>query len=262
MGTSITDLVDDLVAADGAGASVRLPHEVMHLGLDAARQVRSSVIHRLCEVRGARVSGYKVGLTSPPAQSAMGAHEPVYGELLDEWIVRSPARITHGELHCAVVEAELSFVFDEPLSPNATHDEVVAKSRVAAALDVPDSRYLGWYPLPEAVLVDMVADNSFAGRLVVGEAIRSTASVDLVEARVELRFNGRVVDRGTGASVLGDPVASVVWLSRQLAESRRAIAAGDVVSAGTLTAPVVGRPGVFEADFGELGVATLEISPA
>ncbi|HMJ76863.1 MAG TPA: fumarylacetoacetate hydrolase family protein [Iamia sp.] len=262
MTSSIERLVDGLVDAYDPGRSVPLPHEVMSLGLDDARQVRAGVLRRLGDARGAVVTGYKVGLTSATAQAAMGARDPVYGELLDPWILRSPARITTGDLHCAVVEAELAFVFDEPLSPRASRDEIAAKSRVTAAMDVPDSRCAGWYPIADVVLVDLVADNAFAGRLVVGEATVPTASVDLVATRVELRVDGTPVDHGTGANVLGDPLAAVVWLSDQLADRRLAIKAGDVVSAGTMTAPVVGRPGLFEADFGELGTATLEISPS
>lgn len=260
--SSIENLVEELVAAYDPARSVALPHEVMNLGLDGAHQVRAAVIRRLCDERGAVVTAYKVGLTSGPAQTSMGAKAPVYGELLDEWILRSPATITTGELHCAVLEAEMAFVFDETLSPRASRDEIRAKSHVTAALDVPDSRCTGWYPIADAVIVDLIADNAFAGRLVVGEPVVPTAEVDLISARVELRVDGAPVDHGTGANVLGDPLAAVEWLSVQLAARRLVIEAGDIVSAGAVTAPVLGRPGLFEADLGGLGTASLEISPS
>ena len=87
-----------------------------------------------------------------------------------------------------------------------------------------------------------------------GERRTAPAEVDLAAAAVELEVDGRTVQQGTGAAVLGHPARAVAWLANALARFGVALEAGHVVMPGSLTAAIPLEPGtVVTADFGPLG---------
>ena len=61
----------------------------------------------------------------------------------------------------------------------------------------------------------------------------------------DLRWTGAIVSRdgvveetGLGAGVLNDPVTSVLWLARRMAEYGQQIEAGDIVLSGSFIRPI------------------------
>src|SRR5437016_354632 len=81
-----------------------------------------------------------------------------------------------------------------------------------AAIEILDSRYLDYrFTLP-----DVIADNTSAGRFVIGAPV-PPAGIDLRLAGVVLERNGEVVATAAGAAALGHPAAAVAWLVRSLA---------------------------------------------
>ena len=58
-----------------------------------------------------------------------------------------------------------------------------------------------------------------------------------------LSRNGEVIDRGTGAAALGDPLAVVAWLANVLGENGIALEPGHLVMTGALHAAVPMQPG-------------------
>jgi 2-keto-4-pentenoate hydratase len=205
------------------------------------------------------IGGFKVALASDNAQKVFGANEPVFGALPPSRVLRDGAvTLDLGEFFCPVVEPELVFIADEDLSPAASLDEVLAKCRVAPGIEVPDSRYKGWYPLPHDDLGDLIADNAFAGNIVLLEPGVAADSVDLAAVSVELLVDGISAGFGQGSLVLGNPAKAVVWLSLKLGQMGRSIRRGQIISAGTLMPPVIAKPGVFEARFADLGSALIK----
>ncbi|MFD5258310.1 hypothetical protein ACFWM5_36540 [Streptomyces bobili] len=87
------------------------------------------------------------------------------------------------------------------------------------------------------------------------------------QVKTELLVNGRVVARGTGEDVLGNPASAVAWLANKLAEFGVALEVGQVVVSGSMTRPVFlgastpdaapGEAAAITADFGSLGVVTM-----
>jgi 2-keto-4-pentenoate hydratase len=83
--------------------------------------------------------------------------------------------------------------------------------------------------------------------------------VRLADATVEVFVNGRSVERGTGAAVMGDPAASVAWLANKLAEFDRAIEAGMRIMSGSLTTQhALSRGDRIEARFTPFGPVRAE----
>lgn len=216
---------------------------------DAYAVQRAYVARRSARLGSAR-QGFKVALTSEATQSGLGATEPAAGELLACDVLATGATVTRERVFAPVVEVELVFRVEHDLPARAGLDEVLASTSVAAALELPDSRYSTWFggELPALPLSAVVADNCLAGLLVVGSVWRDAASVDLTSVRTTLWPGDRPVVEGSSAEVLDHPGSAVLWLNRHLAAHGSALRAGTLISSGTLTPPLVLTPGVTRAE--------------
>ena len=208
---------------------------------------------------GSRAVGYKISLTSDETQSVLNTSEPSYGHLFDEQILRSPAEVSLGGLFSPLIEPELVFVFDEDLPPHAGHDDIRRCARIAPGFELPDARYESWFGEPALTLPDFVADNSAAGMVIIGEAVPATAA-EWHATEVEVTLDGARVQYGHATAVLGNPLRSVAWLSRQLALRNEGLRAGDIVSSGTFCPPVRLRTGLYLAAFAQLGVVSVTVT--
>ena len=116
-------------------------------------------------------------------------------------------------------------------SPRPTSS--AATSGVAVGIEVLDSRYRDY----KFTMPDVVADNTSAGRFVVGTPV-PPAGIDLRLVGVVLEKNGELVATASGAASLGHPAAAVAWMVRAMAADGEGLRAGDVVLSGGLTAAV------------------------
>jgi len=197
--------------------------------------------------------GYKVGFTSAAIREELGVEEPAYGRVLAD-TVRSEGRLDD-DLIDPKVEAELAVRLDAPLDPPVTPvDALAATGAVVPVVEVVDSRIRDW----DIAAGSAVADNALAARVVHGDRIADVSAVDLTLEGVEVRRNGERVATGVGADVLGGPSRVVAWLAEALAERGERLAAGDLVSTGSLTPLVPLEPGdTVEARFASLGSVTV-----
>ena len=80
----------------------------------------------------------------------------------------------------------------------------------------------------------------------------------LAELEVVMKLDGEERGRGTCASVLGDPVDSVVWIANALSAEGLGLAAGHLVPIGTWTGlHFIHAPAQVRADFGPLGAVEI-----
>lgn len=219
-----------------------------------AYQVQSRVIAaRVAE--GALVRGYKVGLTSVAMQQQMGVSEPDFGHLLDDMF--AVGAISTDELCQPRVEPEIAFVLGEGLPDGIVNvaDVSRATAYVTTAIEVIDSRYMGW----KIKFEDTVADNGSSARVVLGATFKPLDGLNLRALGCVLRKNGRDVEFGSGAAVLGDPVNAVVWLANRLRQSFGIqLKAGDVLLSGSCTRAVDAQAGdTFDTVIDGLGSATV-----
>jgi 2-oxo-3-hexenedioate decarboxylase len=189
------------------------------------------------QLRGAagQLAGWKLGVTSRAKQKQVGVSEPVRGFLAADNALDlgAPLRVTDHIQPRA--EPEIVFVMAADLAGAAvTSGDVLAATRsVAVGIEILDSRYRDY----KFTMADVVADNTSAGRYVIGPAI-PVAGLDLRLLGVVLEHNGQVVATAAGAAALGHPASAVAWLVRSLAEEGEGLRAGDVVLSGGLTAAV------------------------
>ena len=85
--------------------------------------------------------------------------------------------------------------------------------------------------------------------------------VDLRWVAALLLKNGSIEDSGVAASVLGHPANGVAWLANRLAPHGVSLNAGEVILAGSFTAPVFAEPGdTFVADYGPMGTVSIHFA--
>ncbi|GAA3538658.1 2-keto-4-pentenoate hydratase [Nocardioides daeguensis] len=182
---------------------------------------------------GESAVGAKLGLTSPAKQARMGVDEPVVGFLTDA--LRLDPGVVAGALAGWIqprIEPEIAFVLGRPVSSRLTLAEArAAVASVGIAAEIIDSRYEDY----RFRLADVVADNTSAAGVVLGDLHPGADVPELATLRCTLSVDGEVRHEATGAAILGDPYAALVHLSGHLAARGDALPAGSLVLAGALT---------------------------
>jgi len=207
---------------------------------DDAYAIQDRILARKL-ARGARVVGYKAGLTSHAKMKQMGVTDPVFGFLVDEFVVPEGAEIKVSDLIHPKVEPEICFITRTELKGPGCHIGAVlaASDVVLPGIEVIDSRYRDY----KFDLKSVVADNTSAARFVVGGRIASARDVDLRTLGVVLEKNGQPVAMGAGAAVLGHPAAAVAMLVNHLGRRGQSLPAGSLVLSGAITEPVAVQAG-------------------
>ena len=184
--------------------------------------------------QGETLVGMKIGLTSKGMQNLLGVNEPDYGHLTNRMLLLEGAPCPIGELNQPKVEGELAFCLKKTLQgPGVTIADVYnATEYVIPAIEIVDSRIRDW----KIRLADTIADNGSSARFVLGSRMTKVHEVDMRLCGMTLERNGLLVNSGTTAEVLGNPAASVAWLTNKLSEFGISLKEGSVVLSGALTA--------------------------
>ena len=230
--------------------------------VDAAYAVQSSWVADQIAA-GARVVGRKIGLTNPAVQAQFGVDRPDFGVLFESMACAPGTPIDGARTLQPKIEAEIAFVLAEDLTGGTIGPAEVAAATayVVAALEIVDSRIAGW----DIDIVDTIADNGSSGLFVLGDRRQRLGQLDLAECTMTLRriagraggpggSEGEVVSSGTGASILGHPLAAVAWLAAAVRDHGSPLRAGEVVLSGSLGPMVAVAPGdAFQADISGVG---------
>jgi 2-oxo-3-hexenedioate decarboxylase len=203
--------------------------------------------------RGEKTIGIKLGFTSRAKMLQMGVSSLIWGWLTDAMLEDEGGELRLGDYIHPRAEPEVCFLtrkaIDRPLTALEAVDYLEA---VAPALEIIDSRYQDF----KFSLEDVVADNCSSAGLVVGGWSRRFDALD--NAGVIVRFDGRVVQAGSTAAILGNPLRSVVLASNLLAANEIVLPAGSLIMAGAATAAQALTPGAFvECQIGRDGPGSL-----
>lgn len=207
---------------------------------DDAYAIQDRILARKT-ARGARVIGYKAGLTSHAKMRQMGVTDPVFGFLVDEYSVAEGAEVPVASLIHPKVEPEIAFVTRSELRGPGCHvgSVLAACDLVLPGIEVIDSRYRDF----RFDLKSVVADNTSAARFVVGGRGASARDLDLRTLGVVLEKNGQPVALGAGAAVLGHPASAVAMLVNHLGRRGQSLPAGSLVLSGGITEAVAVQAG-------------------
>lgn len=225
------------------------------LEISDAYEIQSLVIADQL-AQGRVVRGYKVGLTSLAMQRQLGVDQPDSGLLLDDMYIEEGATVAASTYLSPKVEPEIAVVLRSPLKgPGVTVDDVAAATEsLVGSIEVIDSRIRDW----RITITDTIADNASSGGVVVGRTELALDAVDRLGLEVTVSINGEPAGSGTGADVLGDPLAAVAWLANTMGEQGLELPAGALVIPGSVCAAAAVRPGDHVvADFGPLGTVSV-----
>ena len=146
----------------------------------------------------------------------------------------------------------------KPLSgPGCTLYDVLDATRyVVPALEILDARLHRVDPVTKRgrKVMDTISDNAANAALVLGAKPFRVHDFDLRWVAALLYCNGRIVETGVAAGVLGHPALGVAWLANKLAPYGESLAAGEIVLAGSFTRMIdVAAGDVIHADYGKCG---------
>ncbi len=248
----------DLLQAEKTGTQIGLlSKRHPDISLDDAYAVQNA-IYRAKLAEGRRVIGWKIGLTSKAMQYALNIDIPDSGILFDDMLFESGATVPAGRFIQPRIEAEIAFVMKSAIGgADVTREDVVAATDyVAPSIEILDTRILRKDAETGATrtVCDTISDNAANAGVVLGTARHGVDAFDLRWIGAITSRNEEVEETGLGAGVLNDPVESVVWLARRMAQYGQRIEAGQIILSGSFIRPVECPSGAdILADFGAFG---------
>ncbi|MGF7000701.1 2-keto-4-pentenoate hydratase [Paraburkholderia sp. GAS32] len=242
-------------AADKASAIVPLT-DTASLTVEDAYAIQAASIARR-RARGDTRVGVKVNLTSRTAMRHGDSPQIVFGWLTEAARLAEGSDLSLSRYLQPQVQPSLAYILEQPLRSSASAAEASAAiAAIAPALEIIDSRY----GAAEYSLKDMIVDNAFAAGFVLGGI--SKPSTNIENLGVLLDINGRTVQIGSTAAILGNPMRALLETACALERTGGALQPGDVVliSGATPAHPLM--PGDYVCATTEaLGRVALHITP-
>lgn len=245
-----TAIAKEALAALEAGRQVaRFTARDPAFDVGAARPVIAA-LRELREGRGEAPVGRKIGFTNRGIWDEYRVYAPIWGYMYDTTVrsVSPGETVAVSHLPEPRIEPEIVLGLDRDLTPGMDLAAIAsAVAWVAHAFEIVQSIYPGW----AFAAADCIADGGLHGRLFVGprrhlsKTERATLARDLSALRVTLLRDGERVDTGSSANVLDGPVEALSHLVAALADDpfNPPLAAGEMVSTGTMTRAFPVRPG-------------------
>ena len=200
-------------------------------------------------------AGWKCGATNEGAQKAQGLDGPFIGPMPRRDVRGDGTTVMFTET-IGAVEPEIAFRLARDLSGEVSEEEAAdAVDACHLALEVIGRRVVGpgtsgGFDKGLGLVMDFAGNAVF----VVGPAVADWRGQDWTGVPVEGMRDGAVVERGSTGNVMGNPLASLAWAAKRLAQDGETLRSGDWVSTGTCTAAIQAAHGVaVSARFGDLG---------
>jgi 2-keto-4-pentenoate hydratase len=220
-------------------------------GWDESYAVAAEIV-RLRRARGEKTVGRKIGFTNRKIWAEYGATSPIWAHVYDRTLVLArdgAATVSLEGSSQPRLEPEIAFQLKTPIPPGCRDPATLldAIEWYAPSFEIVSCHFPNWKFKP----ADSAADFSFHWRLIVGTpvAVRTgdipELATQLRDCKVALHKNGQIAGRGVGANALDHPALALAFLAEILARQPQfdPLAAGEVISTGTLTAAYSIKPG-------------------
>ncbi|WP_299030890.1 2-oxo-hept-4-ene-1,7-dioate hydratase [uncultured Sulfitobacter sp.] len=248
----------DLLNAEKTGRQIGLLTKAYpEMEMDDAYAIQNA-IYRAKLAEGRSVVGWKIGLTSKAMQYALNIDIPDSGILFDDMVFAHGSMVPKGRFIQPRIEAEIAFVMKSSVGgADVTRNDVLAATDyVAPSIEILDTRISRMDPETgrTRTVFDTISDNAANAGIVLGQQKHCVDDFDLRWVGAITSRNGEVEETGLGAGVLNDPVESVVWLARRMAQYGQSIEPGQIILSGSFIRPVECPAGAkITADFGDFG---------
>jgi 2-oxo-3-hexenedioate decarboxylase len=259
-----------LDALDRGGTVPSIVERIPGFAWEQGYAVAAEIL-KLRRARGEKPLGRKIGFTNRNIWAEYGATAPIWAHVYDCTVItteRGRATLSLKGSARPRLEPEIAFRLKAPLVAGETDPARILEriEWMAPSFEIVDCHFADW----KFHSADSAADFALHWRLVLGAPQRIDAAAipglvaQLHDCRVTLSRNGEVRDRGVGANALGHPAAALAHLAAVLATQPQSapLAAGEIITTGTLTAALPIRPGeTWSSHYEGLpGVTGLELS--
>lgn len=239
-----------LQAHDQGGVIASIAARHADFDLDAAYQVAAELM-RVRRSRGSRPVGRKIGFTNRSIWTLYGVDAPMWAHVYDDTVshaINGKAEVSLAGTVSPRMEPEILFKLRAPVPAACNDPEQLLRSAewYAHSVEIVHSHF-DW----KFKLADATADWACHARLIIGEpqVIREADIAALARAlpmiKAALVQDGVRRIEGSGANVLGSPAYALGFLADLLEKQTfmQPLAAGEVVSTGTITDALPVKPG-------------------
>ncbi len=234
----------------------------------AAYEVAAEMVE-IRRARGEQPVGRKIGFTNRNIWPQYGATSPIWAHVYDSTVIYAKNNRATVSLRGSVaprIEPEIAFKLSAPVAAGCKDPAQILQGVewLAPSFEIVDCHFLSW----KFKSADSAADQSFHWRLLIGNpyvinlADRARLAAQIRDCSVALSCNGDIRDRGVGSNALGHPALALAFLADILATQPRfaPLAAGEVITTGTLTAALPIEPGeTWTSEISGLPVAPLTV---
>ncbi len=264
----IQALALELTSAYAERRTISTPSSSHGLDLVSAYAVERELA-RMRRGEGHTTIGVKVGYANKALWRALKLETLVWAHMYDDTVGYADGHVATLSLARTIsprIEPEIVFKMKAPLSAGVTEAAALeAVEWLALGFEIIDCPYADWKYQP----ADFVAAHGLHAALVVGEPRPVTAASipELVEQlpkfKVRLSKDGELVEEGSGRNSLRSPALCLAALASAMTKQDGAVplAAGDLVSSGTLTESTPIHPGAtWTASVEGIDLSTLTLT--
>ncbi len=250
MNLNPSELAQEILAAKQQGRPIEpKPSDRAEFNLPDAYRV----VDQLAKLRlaaGAATAGRKAGFTNTAGWPKLNLDTIVWGNVFTDTVHYLPDNQGSFSLAQTIsprIEPEIVFKLRQP-APDNTDDPrrmLEAVEWIALGFEIVDCPYPGWQFRP----ADMVAAFGFHTALLIGHPQPLEGNDRLFEQlagfKLKLSKNGTLAAAGQAANVYGGPLLSLVQLAKIINSQTEArpLAAGEVITSGTITDAMPIAPG-------------------
>jgi 2-keto-4-pentenoate hydratase len=198
------------------------------------------VLHEVLGNAGyGRLSGHKIGCTTPVMQAFLGIDHPCAGRVFSSMTFRGKADLALSRFHHIGVECEIAARLgaDMPgmIGPYTRESAGDAVSALMGAIELVDDRYENY---PALTAPTLIADDFFNAGVVLGPEVEAWRALDLSRIRGTLYIDGEAHSNGLGEDILGHPMEALAWLANHRASLGQPLRAGEFVMLGSVVKTV------------------------
>ena len=207
---------------------------------------------------GQGMAGWKGGGTSPRGLRGDAPTPPCFGRLLASRVFKRQAVRRVPADTGLLIELEVAFRFCRTVYPSREAlDLPTMVDGALAAFEVVCSRFVDRTSVGHA---SFVADNAGFDALVYSDQALSINDLTRLGGRAEVWREGTLIRRALSEDERTDPLMALQFIWQQLATRNLSIGEGEIVTTGTLVAPIdVSGAGQYEGRIGE-AVVHIEVT--
>jgi 2-keto-4-pentenoate hydratase len=263
-------MTDEQVAALLASYTAKTPAANPEGLSEEAGACSRGKLTALMEKSGAKIVGYKAGLTNPAVQKRFNTDRPVWGKLYENMLLKDGATVDAAFGARALFEADMLVrVSSEAINSAKTPMDVLnAIDQIIPFIELPD---LVVQAPPRLNGAAISAINVGARFGVLGQPIAAPLTraekYQMLDALRDMQVTmtdsaGANLGGGKGSDILEHPLNAVVWLAQALAKEGQGMKVGQLISLGSFSPLVPPKAGmtVTVTYAGLLGAKPVKVS--